>query len=233
MSVIPHTSWHVRSPMLHVPYEVWNKAVYCIWVKWDLDIYLSVYLASTCNALWILQELELWYQTKGFYQLFHYHIFHICKFSHLWKMFYFFKDTKQPTDLCLYVDIYLMVYFALISQIAKFMGPTWGPPGSCRPHILYPPTSTKLKMGYTGFTLSVRLFICPSVCLSFCGKNCVCSVSSTILARSISYLHIFPSNFRRCVECNVFFFKISRFGKFFKFVNFTLSCFHLGSDMNL
>ena len=25
-------------------------------------------------------------------------------------------------------------FMAVIAQIAKFMGPTWGPPGSCWPH---------------------------------------------------------------------------------------------------
>ena len=56
------------------------------------------------------------------------------------------------------------------------------------------PASTKLKGGYTVFTLSV----CPSVRLSVCGQNGVRSVSSTILTGSISYLHILSSNFRRC-----------------------------------
>ena len=60
-------------------------------------------------------------------------------------------------------------------------------------HVFYTPASTKLKGGYTGFTSSV----CPSVC----GQNHVCSVSSTILAGSISYLHILSNNFKRCVAC--------------------------------
>ena len=64
--------------------------------------------------------------------------------------------------------------------------------------LIIPPTSTKLKGGYTCFTLSV----CPSVHLSVCGQNRVRSVSSTILIGSISYLHILSSNFRRCVACN-------------------------------
>ena len=59
--------------------------------------------------------------------------------------------------------------------------------------IIIPPVSTKLKRGYTGFTSSV----CPSVC----GQNHVPSVSSTILAGSISYLYILSSNFRKCVAC--------------------------------
>ena len=45
---------------------------------------------------------------------------------------------------------------------------------------------------------------CPYVHLSVCGQNPVCSVSSTILARPISYLHTLSSNFRRCVVCEIF-----------------------------
>ena len=51
---------------------------------------------------------------------------------------------------------------------------------------------------------------CLSVGMSTCGQNGVHSVSSTILAGSISYLHILSSNFRRCVTCKVFFFKIQK-----------------------
>ena len=42
---------------------------------------------------------------------------------------------------------------------------------------------------------------CPFICLSVCGQNHVRSVSSRILIRSISYLHILSSNFRMCVAC--------------------------------
>ena len=71
------------------------------------------------------------------------------------------------------------------------------------------PASTKLKGGYTGFTLSV----CPSVHLSVCGQNRVHSVSSTIIVRSISYL------------------KDWNFGEFLKFTTLTLSSFDLRSNM--
>ena len=64
------------------------------------------------------------------------------------------------------------------------------------------PASTKLKGGYTGFTLSVCPSVRPSVRLSVCGQNRVRSASSTILIGSISYLHILSNNFRRCVVCN-------------------------------
>ena len=65
-------------------------------------------------------------------------------------------------------------------------------------------------------------------------QKSVRSVSSTILARSISYLHIFSSNFRRCISCKLHF-KIKKnqsFGKLFWFVTLTLSCFDFGSNMN-
>ena len=87
----------------------------------------------------------------------------------------------------------------------------------------YTPASTKLK---GGLLVSRRPSVCPSVRLSVRGHNRVCSVSSTILVRSISYLHILSSNFRRCVAYQVYF-KIWIFGNFFKFVTLTLSCVHV------
>ena len=63
--------------------------------------------------------------------------------------------------------------------------------------FIKPPTQQSWR-GYTGFTLSV----CLPVHLVICGQNRVRSVSSTILAGSISYLHILSTNFRRCVACH-------------------------------
>ena len=51
----------------------------------------------------------------------------------------------------------------------------------------------------------VRTSVRRSVRLCVCGQNIFLSVSSTIPVGSISYLHILPSNFRRCVACNVCF----------------------------
>ena len=62
--------------------------------------------------------------------------------------------------------------------------------------IFIPPLN-EIEEGYTGFTLSLRL----SVCLSVCGQNRVCSVYFIILAGSISYLHILSISFRRCAVC--------------------------------
>ena len=58
-------------------------------------------------------------------------------------------------------------------------------------------TLNKVEEGYTGFAL----YVCQSVHLWR---------ESTILARSISYLHISPSNSRRCVTCKVFLFFSSK-----------------------
>ena len=55
----------------------------------------------------------------------------------------------------------------------------------------------------------VERYLFHLVPLSVCGQNSVHSVFSTILAGSISYLHILSSNFRRCVAMVV-----SQFKKF-------------------
>ena len=57
----------------------------------------------------------------------------------------------------------------------------------------------------------VRPSVLPSAHLSVSGQNRVRSVFSTILARSISYLHILSTKFRRCVACRVFSYKIPKF----------------------
>ena len=67
--------------------------------------------------------------------------------------------------------------------------------------LLYPPLQRSWK-GVYWFHL-VCLSVHPSVRLSICEQNRVCSASSTILTGSISHLHILSSNFRRCVGCNV------------------------------
>ena len=74
--------------------------------------------------------------------------------------------------------------------------------------FLYPPLQRSWK-GVYWFHL-VRPSVRLSIHLSVCGQNCVCSVSSTKLVGSISYVHIFSSNFSRCVACKVRF-KIKKF----------------------
>ena len=44
-------------------------------------------------------------------------------------------STRQPL-ICGFIDaIFFIDEIAIRTQIAKFMGPTWGPPGSCRPQM--------------------------------------------------------------------------------------------------
>ena len=51
---------------------------------------------------------------------------------------------------------------------------------------------------YTGFTVSVHMSVCLSVCPFICGWNHVCCVSSTIQAGFILFSYI-STNFRRYV----------------------------------
>ena len=86
--------------------------------------------------------------------------------------------------------------------------------------LLYPPPTHSPT--YTHFN---KVYWFHLVCLLICWQNFVSSVSSTILARSISYLSILSSNFSRCVACKVVF-KIQTlwsFGQFFKLVTLTLT----------
>ena len=49
--------------------------------------------------------------------------------------------------------------FFLWSQVAKFMGPTWGPPGSCRPQV---------GPMLTPWTLLSAIALLPDIWLGFC-----------------------------------------------------------------
>ena len=98
-------------------------------------------------------------------------------------------------------------------------------------NIFIPPTSTKLKGGYTGITLSV----CPSVRLSVCPS--VDKIVSALYLQQYSWdpFHICTSyqatkeGVSRVMPVSKF--KNLNFGEFFKFVTLTLSFFDLGSNM--
>ena len=98
----------------------------------------------------------------------------------------------------------------------------------------YTPHLMKLVRGYTGFILlyppaeqSCRgVYWFHLVHLSVCEQNRVCSVSSTILAGSILYLHTLSSNFRKCVTCNSKFWQI-------QICNFDIAVFWLGIQYEL
>ena len=81
--------------------------------------------------------------------------------------------------------------------------------GQCR--FIIPPLQRSWQRG-------ILVSPYPFVRLSVCGQNRVRSVSSTILIRSILYLHILSSNCRRYVACNARF-KIQKFEIVANFLN--------------
>ena len=76
---------------------------------------------------------------------------------------------------------------------------------------------------YTHRSTKFRPSVRPPVRLSVYGQNRVRPVSSTILAGSISYLHILSSNLRKWAAS-----KFGNFGKFNKFSTLTFFCSWLG-----
>ena len=119
--------------------------------------------------------------------------------THRWKWLDFlFSSVRYRSNIYIFVntlDCQIEVYACLF--ILHFL-PPWT-------HLIrartYNPRFNKVERGVYWYHL---------VRLSVCGQNRVRSVSSTILIRSISYLHILSSNFRRCVACNACF-KIKKF----------------------
>ena len=105
--------------------------------------------------------------------------------------------------------------FQIISLICSRGGPVY----------YYTLRTMKLLGGYIGFTPSVHLSVCPSVCPA----SHVRSVAPTILVGSISYLYILSSNFRSCGACKVFG-KLQNlnFRQLFKICNFVIVLFWLG-----
>ena len=91
-------------------------------------------------------------------------------------------------------------------------------PWPCGTPSWYTPLSWTILSEQNNLHLFLSQLICVfskmsvplSVPLSVCGQNLVRSVSSTIPGRSISYLYILSTNFRRCVACWVLW-KIQKF----------------------
>ena len=92
-------------------------------------------------------------------------------------------------------------------------------------YVLYP----SLNEVEGGILVSPCPSVCPFVRLSVCGQNRVRSVSSTILAGSISYLNILSSKFRGCRVWSIV--KNSKmlflWQFFFKFASLSLPCIHV------
>ena len=87
-----------------------------------------------------------------------------------------------------------------------------------------PEFTTVLSISYCFYytTRSTKLKGVYSFHLALCGQNRVRCVSSTILAISISHLHILSTNFRRCVGWKIP--KFEFFANFFQFTPLALSC---------
>ena len=85
--------------------------------------------------------------------------------------------------------------------IARFMRPTWGPSGADRTQVGPMFASWTLLSGVVYWFHPVSPPFCPSILPSICGGNGIHSISSRILAGSISLLHILSTNFRKCVMC--------------------------------
>ena len=110
-------------------------------------------------------------------------------------------------------------------------------PWPCGTPSWYTPLSWTILSEENNLHLFLSQLICVfskmsvplSVPLSVCGQNLVRSVSSTIPGRSISYLYILSTNFRRCVACWVLWkiLKFELFCNFFKFAPLTFSCVHV------
>ena len=114
----------------------------------------------------------------------------------------------------------------------------------CNSWLIIPPAQQSC---WGGILVSLRLSVCSSIlitiqlCFSLRRPSVppsvrpafrVRSVAPTVLVRSISYLWILSSSFRRCVVC-IISCKISKFEFLAIFLNFvTLTCFDLGSDVN-
>ena len=163
-----------------------------------------------------------WNRTKEFCSIWlfsHWYIFANCFiWVRLWWSGYlvtwFFLSTGSKTKWCDSHTSMIQPICILKNWVTIGLGD--GPHLATIHCLLY---STKLKRGYTGFTLSV------------CEQNGVCSVFLTILVRSILYLHILLCNFQRCVACNVYAQFKFFFSKLFKFGTLILSSFDFRSNM--
>ena len=203
----------------HLAREPTASPVLTKWRNWELTLATNFGSHAQMVAKSWLPNLVLYQTARELYYLI-FPSFHNFTFNfHILNQKMSFDYFYQFSHFCMYgIDCQQVNLMVTISFICF-----------CILHnVVIPPASTKLKEGYTGFTLS----FCP-VCPSMDGM--VRSVSSTILAGSISYLFIHIIKQLRKV-CHVYYFfqnsKIWIISKFYKFVNLTLSCFDLGSDIN-
>ena len=95
-----------------------------------------------------------------------------------------FIGLPKTTCFCKIVDIMCRLRFVTshqlcgISQIARFMGPTWGPPGSCRPQLgpILAPWALLSGMIFSGCVFSQHTDISLCYCILTIPLACIPSV---------------------------------------------------------
>ena len=89
-------------------------------MKWNAGLYLSLF----CTHLVCLNQ--------GLNQASNFFLITQCIKIYN-TVYYNMLSYRQPLPVyCVHLSI---VVYQIFIQIAKFMGPTWGPPGSCRPQM--------------------------------------------------------------------------------------------------
>ena len=126
---------------LHCTKVSFNLTWGCSYILWGLFQYNhAISLAQwRCSILtaWSLDNQGLWQPVINFEKLMMMMNDHLqswtmtIKWSHLYLDILLIGQTLLHLNSMLYNKVVGRVY----TQIAKFMGPTWGPPGSCRPQI--------------------------------------------------------------------------------------------------
>ena len=100
----------------HIPMEIFYNVTQkwvdflqwnCRWHNSLMKIYLCIFFLGYINLICIYDPLDISICC----------LVGECDWMHLWTTVGHGKDGCWP------------------SQIARFMGPTWGPPGSCRPQV--------------------------------------------------------------------------------------------------
>ena len=90
----------------------------------------------------IVMCLDFWYFRRSLQMIYHYFLRPQCNvmycLSRLSNFHYKHETVVRPykrTVIILYARALINFASVPVYQIARFMGPTWGPPGSCRPRM--------------------------------------------------------------------------------------------------
>ena len=106
-----------------------NKCVHISVTKWCIVGYWSIYIGME-DIGW--KQNETMFVTDCAFQI---EMLSILNFKHVAFYFYILYKLIRTNK---YIVVGRCSEVQVYTQIAKFMGPTWGPPGSCRPQMLAP-----------------------------------------------------------------------------------------------